>query len=285
MLWKAEVEAAKGGNYGIVIQLRRELNILLDKESRMWRQRARTQWVAKGDKNTRYFHGVATQRIRRNFIKGTKDAEGVWQIDEGAVSSIFVEFFTRLFTQSQPHDLDCVLEGLKRVVTVDMNAKLVKLYTMEEIDTTIKQMAPLKSLGPDGMPPIFYQTFWQLIGLEVSKAVLSCLNSGTLLKSINHTFITLIPKVSNPEYVLEFRLISLCNVIYKIISKVIASRLKPVLNSIVLEAQSAFIANRLITDNILIAFESLHYMKTQSSGKEGFMALKLDMSKAYDRVE
>ena len=73
--------------------------------------------------------------------------------------------------------------------------------------------------------------------------------------------------------------------LYKIINKVIANRLKPLLNSIVSEAQSAFIADRLITDNILIAFESLHYMKTSSSGKEGFMALKLDMSKTYDRVE
>ena len=73
--------------------------------------------------------------------------------------------------------------------------------------------------------------------------------------------------------------------IYKIISKAIANRLKPFLNSIVSEAQSAFTADRLITDNILIAFESLHYMKTQILGREGFMALKLDMSKAYDRVE
>ena len=73
--------------------------------------------------------------------------------------------------------------------------------------------------------------------------------------------------------------------LYKIISKVIANRLKPMLNSITLEAQSAFTADRLITDNILIAFESLHYMKTQCSRKEGFMALKLDMNKAYYRVE
>ena len=146
-------------------------------------------------------------------------------------------------------------------------------------------MAPLKALGSDGMPPLFYQTFWQRIGLEVSEAVLSCLNSGTLLKSINHTFISLIPKVNNPKSVSEFRPISLCNMLYKIISKVIANRLKPLLNSIVSKAQSAFIADRLITDNILIAFESLHYMKTSSSGKEGFMTLKLDISKAYDKVE
>ena len=269
----------------MVVQLRRELNVLLDKESKMWRQRARTQWVAKGDKNTRYFQKVATQRKRNFFIKGINDGEGVWQRDDEVVSATFVEFYTRLFTQSHSHDLDRVLEGVKRIVTADMNVELVKPYCMKEVDIAIKQMAPLKAPRPNGMPPFFYQSFWQHIGLEVTEAVLSCLNSGTLLKSINHTFINLIPKVSNLENVSKFRPISLCNVIYKIISKVIANRLKPFLNSIVSEAQSAFIANRLITDNILIVFESLHYMKTQSSGREGFMTLKLDMSKAYDRVE
>ena len=122
------------------------------------------------------------------------------------------------------------------MVSSSINAKLTKPYTREEVDIAIKNMAPMTAPGPDGMPPIFYRTFWLDIGLEVSNAVLSCLNSGTLLKSINLTFITLIPKVNNPESVTEFRPISLCNVIYKILSKVIANRLKPILNSIISEA-------------------------------------------------
>ena len=121
--------------------------------------------------------------------------------------------------------------------------------------------------------------------MGVTQAVLSYLNSGSILKSINHTFIALIPKVNNPKRVSNFRPISLCNVIYKIISKVIANRLKPMLNSIFSETQSAFIADRLISDNILIAFEFVHHMKTNCTRKKGFMAMKLDMSKAYDRVE
>ena len=83
----------------------------------------------------------------------------------------------------------------------------------------------------------------------------------------------------------DFRPINLCNVIYKIVSTVIANRLKPLLDSIDSETQSAFVANRLITNNILIAFESLHHMKNNCSGKQAYMALKLDMSKAYDWVE
>ena len=146
-------------------------------------------------------------------------------------------------------------------------------------------MAPLKSPGPDGLPPIFYQKYWHLIGKDVTKAVLTCLNSGKILKAINHTYITLIPKVQNLEEVMEFRPISLCNVIYKLISKVLENRLKTLLPTIISKSQSAFIPGRLITDNILVAFETLHHMQHQRTGRMGSMAMKLDMSKAYDRVE
>ena len=121
--------------------------------------------------------------------------------------------------------------------------------------------------------------------MDVTQVALSSLNSGSILKSINHTFITLIPKVHKPDKVTDFRLISLCNVIYKTINKVLANCLKPMLHSIISETQSAFIANRLISDNFLIAFKSLHHMKTNCTGKNGFMAMKLDMSKAYEKVE
>ncbi len=94
-------------------------------------------------------------------------------------------------------------------------------------------MAPLKSPGPDGLPPVFYQKYWHLIGEDVTKAVLTCLNIGKILKAINHTYITLIPKVKNPEEVKEFRPISLCNVIYKLLSKVLTNRLKNILPKII----------------------------------------------------
>ena len=146
-------------------------------------------------------------------------------------------------------------------------------------------MAPLKAPGPDGMPLLFYQNFWSLVGSDVTTSILYYLSSGSLPTPLNHTFITLIPKTKNPKRVIEFRPISLCNILYNIFSKVLANRLKHVLPHLIFEHQSAFVKGRLITDNIMVAFETLHYMKNHNSGKNGFMALKLDMSKVYDWVE
>lgn len=102
---------------------------------------------------------------------------------------------------------------------------------------------------------------------------------------MNSSYIALIPKSTNPVSVMDFRPISLCNVLYKLILKVLANRLKKVLPIIISPNQSAFILGRLITDNILAAYETLHMMHTRMFGKKGYMAIKLDMSKAYDRVE
>ena len=235
----------------------------------MWHQRSRVQWLQNGDQNTKFFHGVSTQQKRRNFIKGLCDKNGTWQENEEVILGLLIEYYANLFMTSNPRNLERILEGVQPVVIEDIRAALARPFIVEEVECAIKDMASLKVPGPDGMPPLFYQTYWTDIGMDVSQAVLSCLNSRSILKAINHTFITLIPKVQNPERVSDFRPIILCNVIYKIVSKVIANRLKPLLDSIVSETQSAFVANRLITDNILIAFKSLHHMKNNCLGKQG----------------
>ena len=134
------------------------------------------------------------------------------------------------------------------------------------------------------MPPLFYQHYWDTIGNDVTHSVLHFLNSACLLDNLNHTFITLIPNKNSPEYASDFRPISLCNVLYKIFSKVLANRIKKILPKMISEHQSVFTKSRLISDNILVAFESLHSMQKHVS-KEDYMAIKLDMSKAYDKVE
>jgi hypothetical protein len=146
-------------------------------------------------------------------------------------------------------------------------------------------MHPLKSSGPNGFGASFFQKHWQIVGDEVRKAVLDFLNRGVFDQSINSTFIALIPKLTTTSCVSEFRPISLFNVLYKLISKVLANRLKQVLSSIISQYQSAFISSRLITDNILVVYEALHSMDMRMKGKKSYMAVELDMSKAYDHVE
>ena len=112
--------------------------------------------------------------------------------------------------------------------------------------------------------------------------VLDFLNDGVMLPNFNHTNIVLIPKVKNPKKMSEFRPISLCNVIYKVISKVLANRLKQVLPDIISLTQSDFVPGRLITNNVIVAYEALHSTHARKKGKTGSLALKLDVSKAYD---
>jgi hypothetical protein len=123
------------------------------------------------------------------------------------------------------------------------------------------------------------------VGPEVCKAILYSLNNGVLDNDLNSTYIALIPKIKNPTCVTEFRPISLCNVLYKIISKVLANRLRVILPHIISPFHSAFIPGRLISDNILVAYETLHTMQSRMKGKKGYMAVKIDMSKAYNRIE
>lgn len=129
-------------------------------------------------------------------------------------------------------------------------------------------MSPLKSPGPDGFPAVFFHKYWHIIGSDISSCVLDFLNHNHLPARLNFTFIVLIPKVDNPKRITEFRPISLCNVVYKIGSKIIANRLKPFLNDIISPTQSAFIPRQLITDNVLVAYEVNHFLKCRPRGED-----------------
>lgn len=105
-----------------------------------------------------------------------------------------------------------------------------------------------------------------------------------MLREITHFFIVLIPKASNVAFVSQYRPISLCNVLYKIISKLLANRLKKVLPKLISPWQTAFVPVHKIQENTYLAQEILYEMKKKKGGK-GWMSLKIDMEKAYDRLE
>lgn len=146
-------------------------------------------------------------------------------------------------------------------------------------------MHPDKSPGPDGLNPAFFQTYWSIVGADVVQFCKSFFCSGVLPGGINRTLVCLFSKVKYPKKMADLRPISLCNVLMRILSKVMTNRLKPCLNSIISDKQSAFIQGRLLTDNALIAYEINHYIQRKTHGKYGIAGLKVDISKAYDRLE
>ncbi|KAL0387637.1 UNVERIFIED_CONTAM: putative mitochondrial protein [Sesamum radiatum] len=233
------------------------------------------------------FHARASSRCKKNEISRLKGEDGVFVKKKEDIQNIITAYFSNLFKSTKPHkeSIEEVLRHVQPKVTTLMNQTLMQPFIAEEVTRALKQMGPVKSPGPNGMSAFFFQNYWHIVGKFVTTCVLDFLNNGVLLPRLNYTHIVLIPKCDKPETIPQFRPISLCNVIYKLASKTLANRLKPFLHNIVSESQSAFVSNRLVTDNILVSFEVNHYLKNKRGGKECFAALKLDMSKAYDRVE
>jgi hypothetical protein len=141
-----------------------------------------------------------------------------------------------------------------------MNETLLSEYTEEEVLSALNDIGDLKAPRPDGMPAIFFKKLWDAVGTKVQSKVLAFLNGGAMPKGWNYTTIVLIPKVKQPSQLKDLRPISLCNVLYKIISKVLANRMKGFLDEIISLNQSAFVPGRLIIDNVLVAYEMTHYL-------------------------
>ena len=170
-------------------------------------------------------------------------------------------------------------------VTIDINDDLTRQVSMDEIKDAVFVIGSHKAPGLDGFSAAFYHTFWGDINESILKEVQQFFEGGYLNQNHNHTNICLIPKVRPPTTMSEFCPITLCNVSYKIISKILVMRLKRHLTNIIAENQTAFIPGRIISDNTIIAHEVYHSLKVKKRQSKSYMALKTDITKAYDRLE
>ena len=201
------------------------------------------------------FHSKASQRRKKNTISGIWDENRTWSDTNESIAAIAIAYFGSLFTTSNPCRISEVTDSIPTRVTDEINQGLIVAFTKEEMVTALKQMHPTKAPSPDGMSAIFFQKYRDVVGDDITCMVLNVLNSDMSIADINRTNITLIPKINCPSKMSDFMPKSLCNVVYKLVSKVIANRLKNIIPQIISENQSAFLSERLITDNVLVAYD------------------------------
>ncbi|XP_014758739.1 uncharacterized protein LOC106866882 [Brachypodium distachyon] len=191
-----------------------------------------------------------TKKVRRKLESGRRsngDAgtvlgekrreEGGWAVKEEEEKEVVIDYFNNLFRSINNGDANVILDAVEPRVTGEMNNFLSTPYTENDVREAMFSIGHLKASGPDGMCAIFYKNYWDIVGDRVTSEVLNVMNGGKIPDGWNDTIIALIPKVKKPNNIKDLRPISLCNVIYKIIAKLVAKRLKLILPDIISESQ------------------------------------------------
>eukprot|EP00253_Pinus_taeda_P009559 PITA_09559 len=196
----------------------------------------------------------------------------------------FKEYFQEALkeqTRSRSTAIRSITQHIPKIITKDHNQNLLQQVSMQEVEEAMAQLKDGKAPGPDGFTSNFFHEFWELISTEVWELVEESRSMHWILPFLNSTFIALVPKGQGSNTPDKYRPIALCNVIYKLISKVVANRLKPLLPLLILLEQTRYVEGRQIMDGIILSNEVIHSLKIL---KKPGMILKLDLSKAFDKL-
>lgn len=270
---KAELEAAK------------HQKLMKDAYNSYVYQRAKVRWLKEGDTNTKFFHNCIKRRRFQQRVLEITDKNGYVHETPDGINAAFEEFYKDLLGTASSHRTTVQEEIVKlgAVVTEQQAELLVMDFTDKEIRDAFFSIPGSKAPGPDGYNSTFFKESWSIIGGEICQAVKDFFQHGKMLKQINCTKVTLIPKVPYPQNVSEFRPIACCNTIYKGITKLICSRLKHVLPKIIAPNQAGFIQGRQIFHNISIVQDLVGVYNRKSTPP--CCMLKVDIRKAYDSVD
>jgi len=253
-------------------------------EEEYWRIKSRSLWLKAGDRNTTFFDRQYRARLCRNHISEITTAEG--QICKGfsQIKEATKNHYRQLFTagiQGNEEDTADFLSNIPLLVRPEDNSDLNRPFTEEEVIKVIWSMDSDKAPGPDGFTIHFYKMCWDIIKTDLLKMIKGFRNKAKVGGGTNSTYLALIPKESNPETFARFSPISLCNASYKIMAKILANRIKPLLNRLISSNQGGFVEGRHILDNVIQVQEIIH---SSQKRKEKGMLIKLDMANAFDRV-
>jgi hypothetical protein len=200
------------------------------------------------------------------------------------METTLISHFQNLITEPLPdrrEAINKITRNVPSLVTQEQNSVLLRPITIEEVDEALQNTPKCKAPGPDGFTSDLFHHCWPMIRTEVWEILEDSRATGQVLQALNATFLTLVPKEGNAHHRKKFRPIALCNVIYKLLTKVIARRLKPILPTIISLEQSGYVEGRQILDSIILAHEVIHSLqKTKTPG----MLLKLDLSKDFDKI-
>lgn len=212
-----------------------------------------------------------------------------WTVDSRRIRGAFAKHFKSIYCQQDdslnewpPEILQSLQTTLPRVQPEFFSA-LEQMPTSEEISKVVFNLGPDRAPGPDGINARFIQTYWDLLKPRVEQEVYRFFRTKEMPRELAKANMVLIPKCDAPTKVTDYRSISVCNVIYKVISKILANRLKPIIPSLVHANQVAFTPGRDISDQVILMREVLHTF-SQSTFRQPAFCLKSDLSKAFDRM-
>eukprot|EP00253_Pinus_taeda_P009011 PITA_09011 len=253
-------------------------------EEILWRKKSRIKWLREGERNTKFFHQAMIKHRQRNRILCIKEKNGNRVVEQAEIEQVLIDHHKEILSEPQAdriHAIQEIFSPIPRLFTDDQNKALIRAATLEEIEETMKAMKKGTAPGPDGFTVDFFQAGWHFLGKEILELVEESRMNQKVWPAINSTFYALIPKGDNLEDANGFRPIALCNVIYKIITSMMARRLKPLLDKLISAEQTGFVEGRKILDGLIVTQEVIHSLKVK---KQKGMMIKLDLSKAYDRL-